>query len=127
MSAGATVLLVEDEILIRMSLEEMLADAGFRSVAVASGDRAIGELEADPARFRAVVTDIRLGRSADGWEVARRARALVPEMPVLYVSGDSAKDWPVQGVPGSQMVAKPYVAAQIITALSELLVQARRR
>lgn len=70
-----------------------------------------------------MLTDIQLGRGPDGWEVARHARELVPEMPVVYISGDSAHEWTARGVPDSIMVSKPFVDAQIITAVSTLLNQ----
>jgi DNA-binding response OmpR family regulator len=54
-------LLVEDEVLIRMNLEEELVEAGFELVVAASGQQARDEIQADASRFRAVVTDIRLG------------------------------------------------------------------
>ncbi len=127
MISDPTVLLVEDEPLVRMLLEATLEDAGFHAVAVEDGNQAITELEADPARIQAVVSDIRLGRGPDGWEVARRARELDPKMPVLYVSGDSAFEWASRGVPRSLMVAKPFISAQIVTALAALLIQADRR
>ena len=104
-------------------LEEELADAGFDLTTAADGQQALAELEADTARFRAVLTDIRLGQGPSGWDVARRAREIVAEMPVVYVSGDSAHEWAAQGVPNSVMVAKPFVPAQIITALATLLNQ----
>ena len=121
MSEPVLILLVEDEVLIRMNLQEELAEAGFELVVAADGHRALAELEADAGRFRALVTDIRLGRGPNGWEVARRARELVPEMGVVYVSGDSAFEWSAQGVPGSVMVPKPFVPAQVITAVATLL------
>ena len=89
----ALLLLVEDEALIRMVLEETLSDAGFEVLAASNGTKAVEELATNPARFRAVVTDIRLGRGPDGWDVARLAREVEPTMPVLYVSGDSASEW----------------------------------
>jgi DNA-binding response OmpR family regulator len=91
-----------------------------------SGAQALAELEANPARFGAPLTDVRLGQP-DGWEVARWARELVPRMPVLYVTGDSAHEWHTQGVPNSLVVAKPFVAAQIVTALRALLIEADSR
>jgi hypothetical protein len=39
-------------------------------------------------------------------------------MPVIYVSGGSAGDWPSEGVPGSTMLAKPYASAQLVVAVS---------
>ena len=115
--------LVEDEELIRMNLEEELAEAGFDVVIATNGQDAMSQLDADPTRFCGVLTDIKLGRGSDGWEVAQRARELVPEIPIVYISGDSAHEWRAKGVPGSIMVAKPFVGAQIITAVSTLLNQ----
>ena len=121
MDTTILILLVEDEHLIRLSLEEELADAGFELVVATNGKQATAELDADAARFRAVLTDIRLGAGPDGWEVARHARKLVPGMPIVYISGDSGHDWPVHGVPDSVMVPKPFVVAQILTAVATLL------
>ena len=123
MTADALVLLVEDEALIRMMLEDELADAGFGLVVASDGGRAIEEIEDDPGRFGVIVTDIRLGRGKSGWDVARRARELIPEMPVVYVSGDSAHEWAARGVPKSVMVQKPFAPEEVLTAISTLLGQ----
>jgi hypothetical protein len=42
-------------------------------------------------------------------------------IPVIYISGDSAADWSAEGVPESIMISKPFVMAQIITAVASLL------
>ncbi len=42
-------------------------------------------------------------------------------MPVVYMSGNSGQGWPSKGVPNSVFIAKPFVPAQIITAISTLL------
>jgi DNA-binding response OmpR family regulator len=124
MDDSILILLVEDEALIRMHLEAELAEAGFALVVAANGVEAMVELGIDATRFRAVLTDIRIGGDLDGWDVARHARELKPEIPVIYISGDSGHEWPVKGVPGSVMVAKPFATAQIITAVSMVLNQA---
>ena len=121
MTSTTALFLVEDDALIRELLEASLSDAGFEVVEVGCGATALAEFDADAARFRAVITDIRLGAGPDGWAVARRARELVPNMPVVYMSGDSSHDWSSKGVPNSLMVAKPFAPAQIITAVSTLL------
>ena len=118
---GMLLLLAEDEALIRMHLQEELVEEGFELVIATNGAQAWSELESDASRFRAVLTDIRLGGGPDGWELARRARELVPGMPVVYMSGDSAHEWASKGVPNSVLVAKPFVAVQIITAIATLL------
>ena len=113
-------LLVEDEALIADVLETVLSDGGFEVVTAKNGTTALQEIEADATRFRAVVTDIRLGVGPDGWEVAQRARELIPNMPIVYMSGDSTHEWASKGVPGSVLLAKPFAPAQLVTAVSTL-------
>lgn len=113
------ILLVEDEHLIALGAQASLEDAGYEVSVVATGSNAVAQLEAGP--FAAVVTDIRLGPGIDGWEVARQARHIAPTLPIVYVSGDSAADWPSDGVPNSIMLSKPYAEAQLIQAVSQLI------
>lgn len=121
MSAAALLLVVEDEPLILMELETALEDAGFQVLSAHDATTAMRLYGERSAEIRAVLTDIRLGNGPTGWDVARNARESVPTMPVVYVSGDSAGDWAVQGVPNSVMIPKPYAFAQIVTAVSTLM------
>lgn len=114
-------LLAEDEASIRDLLEDALTSAGFELTIATNGAEALGEIEEDASRFRAVVTDIKLGNGPDGWEIGRRAREHVADMPVVYMSGDSSHDWASKGVPNSVMIAKPFVTAQVITAVTTLM------
>jgi DNA-binding response OmpR family regulator len=57
----------------------------------------------------------------DGWEAARRARRVVPDFPVLYVSSRRAEEWASHGVPNSVVLQKPFAPAQLVTAISTLL------
>ena len=122
-----TILLVEDEALIVEILTAEFADTGFEVVVASDGNRAIAELDADAARFKAVVTDIRLGKGPDGWDVGRRARELVSDMSVVYVSGDSTHDWSSKGVPESVVILKPFAPTQLVTAVSTLITAADTR
>jgi DNA-binding response OmpR family regulator len=109
---------------LQLVLQDGLEDEGFEVVAASSGTKGIAELEADGARFKAIVTDIRLGKGPNGWEVGHRGREVVPGIPMIYMSGDSAHEWTANGVPGSVMLQKPFVIAQLITAITTLLNQA---
>lgn len=115
------VLVVEDHPLIQMDLEEALQSGGYDTVAASSGEAGIAALEAN-SNLRALVTDIDLGTSSSGWDVARRARKLFPDLPVVYVTSVAAEEWTAQGVPKSVLIAKPFAPAQILTAVSLLLV-----
>lgn len=116
-----SLLIVEDQFLLGHLLESMFDEAGFQVVLAIDGMQAIAGLDADATRFRAIITDIRLGSGPDGWDVARHARELVPNMPVVYMSGDSAHDWPIKGVSNSVFVPKPFTQSKIRSAVSSLL------
>ena len=115
------VLLIEDDPLILMDVEATLNEEGFEVVTAESGTRAIKAFDADASRISAVVTDIRLGAGPNGWDIGHHVREAIPAMPLVYMSGDSAHEWEAYGVPHSIMVPKPFVDAQIITALATLM------
>lgn len=115
------ILVVEDEPLIQGLIEEALSDGGFDMAMVASGEEALTLLNGNKDKYRALVTDISLDGKIEGWEVARHAREIDPEYPVIYTSGASAEDWASKGVPNSVMLAKPFAPAQLVTAISNLL------
>jgi len=120
------VFVVEDEVLIQDLLVDPLQEAGYRVLVASSGGEAMKLLEGQEAdSIRALVTDIKLGPSSpSGWEIARQARELHPDIPVVYVTGDSAHEWPSHGVPNSVLITKPFAPAQIVTAVSQLINQA---
>jgi DNA-binding response OmpR family regulator len=120
-SAAPLLLLVEDEALLRIETEDLLTDQGFEVIVSMNGSDGILELERGTDRFSAVVTDVGLGSGPNGWEVAHRARELAATMPVVYVTGGSANEWAANGVPGSILITKPFVPAQLITAIATLL------
>jgi CheY-like chemotaxis protein len=119
------VFVVEDDSLIQPLLVDPLEEAGHRVLVASSGSEAITLLENQEAgSIRALVTDVKLGPSSpSGWDVARRAREVHPDIPVEYVTGDSANEWSSQGVPNSVLITKPFAPAQIITAVSQLINQ----
>ena len=116
-----TLLLVDDEPMIREMLEEDLAAAGFDILAAANGREAIAILDACSNDIAGLVTDIRLGQGPNGWDVARHARALSSTIPIVYMTGDSAWEFDMQGVANSLLVQKPLAAAQIVSAITSLL------
>jgi DNA-binding response OmpR family regulator len=117
------ILLAEDEDLLRLDAEEILTEQGFEVISVESGTQALAELDKDATRFDAIITDIRLGDGPDGWDVGHRARDLIAVIPVIYMTADSARTWASQGVPNSVLLQKPFVPAQLITAVTTLLNQ----
>jgi DNA-binding NtrC family response regulator len=104
-----------------IDFEQALTEAGYGVVAVSSGTKAIALLIAPDSNIQGIITDIRFREPPEGWEVARVGREIDPEIPVVYVSGDSAPEWASKGVPNSIMLEKPFAMAQLVTAISQLL------
>ena len=116
------ILVVEDDFLIQDMVQGALSEGGFESEVTSSGEEAL--LQGDESNYRALVTDIHLQGALTGWDVAKRARELNPDLPVIYMSGAGADQWPSHGVPNSLLLQKPFAPAQLVTAVSQLLNQA---
>jgi DNA-binding response OmpR family regulator len=114
-------LLVEDDFALQSVLEIGLSEEGFEVIAVGSGTAALEELASGKSTLSAIITDIRLGKGPSGWDVGKRAREVTSGIPVIYMSGDSVHEWSANGVPESIMLQKPFVLAQLVTALTTLL------
>ncbi|WP_440847593.1 response regulator transcription factor [Sphingomonas sp. 22176] len=115
------ILLVEDEPLMLIHAQEALEDGGYTVIDASSGEEALRLFSEQADQIVGLVTDVRLGKGADGWEVARRARELKARIPVVYLTAESAEDWAAHGVPKSLLVQKPYAPAQLLTAISTLI------
>jgi CheY-like chemotaxis protein len=115
------ILVVEDDDLVQTMVEAALADGGFEPAIAASGEEAVTLLKGGLTKYRALVTDINLRGRMDGWEVAKRAREIDPEFPIVYMTGTSADEYGSQGVPNSILLNKPFAPAQLVTAVSQLL------
>lgn len=81
------VLLVEDEMVIRMMLADVLSDAGFMIKEAASGDEAAELIRNPPATFSLLITDVHMPGTLDGLQVARLMRERQPGMPTIYMTG----------------------------------------
>jgi DNA-binding NtrC family response regulator len=109
-------LLVEDEFLIREMVAEDLSEQGFSVCAVSNARDALSHLAS--AAVDVLFTDVDLPGGMDGMALARRARDIKPELPVVYTSGHVNVFGLDACVPGSIFIAKPYlpsVVARILT------------
>jgi DNA-binding response OmpR family regulator len=115
------VLLVEDDDAIQGIVEDALREGGFDAASAKTGEEAVTLLKGRLVAYCALVTDINLLGKLNGWEVARAAREVDPNFPVVYMSGAAAHEWPARGVPNSIILQKPFAPAQLTTAVSQLL------
>jgi CheY-like chemotaxis protein len=115
------ILVAEDEPLVRLTMTDALEDGGYTVLEAPDGISAMEQVDA-AEHLRGLVTDIRLGSGPSGWQVAHHAREKFPALAVVYVTADSITQWPAEGVPQSTVLQKPFAAAELVTALANLLV-----
>lgn len=109
-AAKLTIILVEDDALIRMNTSDILKEAGHIVVDAGSAEEAMAALETVP--FDVLVTDISLP-GASGKVLAERARALQPSSRIIFATGDASAVSASDGV----VLCKPYDAEQLNRAV----------
>jgi two-component system, response regulator PdtaR len=112
-----TLLFVEDDVLVRMSLADQLRRAGYGVLEASSADEALHILESYGVRL--VLSDVRLPGTLDGVELAHVVRARYPEIKIVLASGQSfsAPQW--TDIDG--FFPKPYDAGRLIDHIKRLL------
>lgn len=115
MVSAGRVLCVDDEALIRMMVADCIDDLGLSPVEAGCGEEALKLLDENDVSL--LITDIRMD-GISGWEVARRARAKKPDLPVIYISG-----FPCEGtaVNDSIYLAKPFRPRDLQDAVRKTL------
>ena len=109
------VLVVEDEVLIRMNTVEIIKDAGFDVLEAANADEAIVLLEAR-LDIQVVFTDIDMPGSMNGIKLAQAVRGRWPPIKIIATSGHfklKAGDLPDDG----RFLPKPYTSRQVADVL----------
>jgi PAS domain S-box-containing protein len=113
--APATVLLVEDEEIIREFTAEALRELGYRVIEAEDGPDGLHALRKslrspEETAVKLLVTDVGLPGGLNGRQLADAARELVPELPILLISGyagDAMKQQTPLG-PDMAMLSKPF-------------------
>ncbi|TQF38569.1 chemotaxis protein CheY [Bradyrhizobium sp. UNPF46] len=112
------ILIVEDDLLIRMNAIDMVRQMGIDVLEAADADEAVKLLESVP-EITVVFTDIQMPGSMDGLRLAEVIRHRWPPVLLLITSGQvspAAADIP----PGAQFIPKPYFSAQLHEQLEML-------
>jgi CheY-like chemotaxis protein len=113
------VLVVEDEFFIAEWVAESLSDLGFAVEVVSNARDALRRLES--ASVDVLFTDINLPGGMDGATLARQARQLLPELPVIYASARVATLEPEARVRGAVFVRKPYEPEMVGRLIEEVV------
>jgi CheY-like chemotaxis protein len=113
-----TLLLAEDEVLVRIMIADELRNAGFRVIEVSNADEALDVLRHDSVDVRALFSDVRMPGTIDGAQLAHIVRSEFPHLKVVLTSGNSGSiEWPQH----DGFFRKPYQLAQVIGHLNALL------
>ena len=109
-------LVVEDEPLVRELIVLELEDAGYDVVEAEDGPTAL-KLLREHADIALLFTDIRLPGGLTGWDIAEKARAIRPDLPVIYTTGYSSDE--LRLVAGAHFLKKPYRPHMVIDAIGK--------
>jgi CheY-like chemotaxis protein len=112
-----TILVVEDEWLVRDMVARELSDVGYRVLQSETADEAMILLAQHDVDL--LLTDIRLPGELDGWDLAERARLRRPDMQIIYATAYSTER--PRPVPRSVVIQKPYRLPEIVAAVSKQL------
>ena len=115
----AVILIVDDDLLIRMNALEMIEDAGFEVVEAASADEAIAILERR-LDITVVFTDIQMPGTMDGLKLAAAVRDRWPPIKIVATSGHVTLG-PDDLPEGGRFLQKPYSPTEITKTLRELI------
>ncbi len=115
----AVVLVVEDEMLLRMRAVDMVEDAGYTSVEAVDADEAVAILESR-SDIALLFTDIQMPGSMDGLELAHSVHDRWPPIRIILVSGHlklASTDMPA----GSRFFGKPLEAKVMIALMQSMI------
>jgi signal transduction histidine kinase len=117
-----TVLLVEDNDLVRQHGEKLLRELGYKVLVAGNGSEAMVILErGDPVDL--LFTDVVMPGGMSGRELAQRVAALRPSLKILFTSGYAENAIVHQGRldPGVHLLRKPYPRSELALKLRQLL------
>ncbi|WP_427026498.1 PAS domain-containing protein (plasmid) [Aureimonas ureilytica] len=120
--AGQTVLVVDDEALVRMLIVEVLENLGYAALEAEDGPSALAELRRG-GRIDLLVTDVGLPNGMNGRQVAEAARELRPDLKVLFVTGyaEGTVLNPEHLGPDTQVVTKPFALDDLARRIAALV------
>jgi CheY-like chemotaxis protein len=115
----AVVLVVEDEMLLRMRAVDMVEDAGYTSVEAVDADEAVAVLESR-SDIALMFTDIQMPGSMDGLTLAHTVHKRWPPIKIILVSGQ-LKLANVDIPANSRFYGKPLEAKEMIAELQSMI------
>ncbi|URW76448.1 PAS domain-containing protein [Sphingomonas donggukensis] len=122
-SAGdATVLVIDDEPTVRMLVVDALTDRGYACIEAADGAAGLRLLETQ-GRIDLLITDVGLPGGLNGRQVADAARAMRPDLRVLFITGYAENAVLNHGhiAPGMEVLTKPFAVDDLAGRVDRIL------
>ena len=121
-SGGRSVLIVDDEPVIRMLVVDALEEMGFECAEAGDGPEGLAILER-AERLDLLITDVGLPGGLNGRQVADRARELRPDLKVLFITGYAENAALNHGHigPGTRVLTKPFSVGELTSRIESLL------
>ncbi|MBC8056813.1 MAG: PAS domain-containing protein, partial [Rhizobiales bacterium] len=119
---SGTVLVIDDEVTLRMLLVEVLEEAGYRVIAAQDGPSGLAVLQSEQ-RVDLLITDVGLPGGMNGRQVADAARIWRPELKVMFITGYAENAAVGNGylAPGMTVITKPFELATLVRKAVEIL------
>lgn len=120
--SGETILVVEDEPLVRMLVVDVLEELGYRAIEVGDGPQALKILQSDE-RIDLLITDVGLPNGMNGRQVADAARQHRPGLKVLFATGYAENAVLSHGHldPGMHVITKPFVMEILAARVRDII------
>ena len=117
-----TVLLVEDEALVRELVRSFLEHGGYQVVEASGAEAAIAAAATHGDAIELLVSDVLLP-GTNGVKLARQLRGIVPSLKVLYVSGHPGDSIPSDAIsePGTGFLSKPFTRRVLLDKIHALI------
>lgn len=121
--SGGRVLIVEDNAIVRGSLEAMLSEWGYQTRSAGSGEDALVLAAEDDWRYEALILDYQLGEGLTGVETAREfERKAARPFAILILTGETTKERIAElDASGFEMLYKPIAASDLRQKLVRLI------
>lgn len=121
---GETVLVVDDEPILRMLMTEVLEDLGYTAIPAADGANGLKVLQSD-LRIDLMVTDVGLPGGMNGRQLADAARVTRPKLKVLFVTGYAENAALSHGhlEPGMYIMTKPFAMDALAGRIQDLIAE----
>jgi two-component system, cell cycle sensor histidine kinase and response regulator CckA len=122
LTGSETILLVEDEEMVRQFTKTLLEKSGYTVIGVPGGREALAVIESHKCGFAMLVTDVVMPQMS-GRELARKLMQARPEVKVLFVSGYTGNAIVHRGMldPGIDFMQKPFESREFLAKVREIL------